>query len=86
MGMENFILECEKDNEELNKKLRYLKNKNQRLQQELSKKTKILDELKEYIQKNIDIAKPTLSISASIAENVFKNVLDKIEELERSDD
>lgn len=34
MGLNDFILNCERDNKELRKDIEYYKNKNQRLQQE----------------------------------------------------
>lgn len=64
MGLNNFILNCEKDNDELRKDLNYYKNYANRLQQEkenlqeqLSIKTLQLEELKlskrDYTQENI---------------------------------
>lgn len=50
MGLNDFILNCERDNKELRKDIEYYKNKNQRLQQE---KEELINYLKEQI-KHID--------------------------------
>lgn len=51
MGLNDFILNCERDNKELRKDIEYYKNKNQRLQQE-NKKLKEKLEASEKARKN----------------------------------
>ena len=48
MGLNDFILNCEKDNKELRKNIEYYKNKNQRLEQENQ-------QLKEHLHQKEDI-------------------------------
>ena len=57
MGLNDFILNCERDNKELRKDIEYYKNKNQRLQQEneelkkqLSNSHQIKNQQKEFIE------------------------------------
>ena len=46
MGLTNFILECEKDNEQLRNDINYCKNFNKRLQKENQELKKQLEEYK----------------------------------------
>lgn len=57
MGLNDFILNCERDNKELRKDIEYYKNKNQRLQQEneelkkqLSNSHQMKNQQKEFIE------------------------------------
>lgn len=49
MGLENFILACEKDNEQLRKDIDYYKNCNKRLKNNLQQKDKVIDECIELL-------------------------------------
>ena len=49
MGLNDFILNCERDNKELRKDIEYYKNKNQRLQQENQELKKQLEQEKEEL-------------------------------------
>lgn len=65
MGLDNFILTCEKDNKELRKDIEYYKNYNKRLQQEnkqlkekVGELTQSLNEqMKETNKENLDCSK-----------------------------
>lgn len=50
MGLENFVLNCEKDNEELRKDVNYYKNKASRLEKEIQQK-EFIKYLEDEIQK-----------------------------------
>ncbi len=52
MGLQDFILNCEKDNKQLRKDIQYYKNKSQRLQQENQKLKEVIDKAKKYINDN----------------------------------
>ena len=52
MGLNNFILECEKDNKNLRKDVEYYKNKANRVEQQLKQKEATIDKAREYIEKN----------------------------------
>lgn len=54
MGLTNFILTCEKDNDELRKGLNYYKNYTNRLKKENK-------QLKEVINKSIEYVEPLLT-------------------------
>jgi len=43
MGLNNFILNCEKENKELYKSIEYYKNKNKRLEQQLKQRDEVID-------------------------------------------
>ena len=43
MGLQDFMLNCEKDNKQLRKDIQYYKNKSQRLQQENQKYKELID-------------------------------------------
>ena len=49
MGLNDFILNCERDNKDLRKDIEYYKNKNQRLQQENQELKKQLEQEKEEL-------------------------------------
>ncbi len=49
MGLTNFMLTCEKDNEELRKDIKYYKNYNSRLKNQLQQKDKAIDECIELV-------------------------------------
>ena len=53
MGLTNFILECEKDNEQLRNDINYYKNFNKRLQKENQKLKKKIEEYKEQVSKGL---------------------------------
>ena len=52
MGLNDFILNCERDNKELRKDIEYYKNKNQRLQQENQRYKEVIDKAIKYINYN----------------------------------
>ena len=51
MGLNNFILECEKDNKNLRKDIEYYKNKANRVEQQLNLYKSVIDEVREEIIK-----------------------------------
>ncbi len=53
MGLNNFILNCEKENQELKKDIKYYKNKRKRLQNKLEQQSNAIDECIELIAKYI---------------------------------
>ena len=59
MGLTNFILECEKDNEQLRNDINYYKNFNKRLQQENKKYKEVIDKINlkiaDYLENNYSI-------------------------------
>lgn len=52
MGLTNFILECEKDNEQLRNDINYYKNFNKRLQKENKELKKQLEEYEKQLKPN----------------------------------
>lgn len=52
MGLNDFILNCEKNNKKLEKDIEYYKNKSQRLQQENQKYNETIDKAIKYIKAN----------------------------------
>lgn len=50
MGLQDFILNCEKDSKQLRKDIQYYKNKSQRLQQENQKLKEVIDKAINYIE------------------------------------
>lgn len=52
MGLNDFILNCEKNNKKLEKDIEYYKNKSQRLQQENQKYKETIDKAIKYIKAN----------------------------------
>lgn len=75
MGLNNFILKCEKDNQELRKILEYYKNKNQRLEEEIKKYKKDRDinmkrhlEVQEYIKSRIQYCEEITGFDCCIEE------------------
>lgn len=53
MGLNNFILTCEKDNEELRKDINYYNNMTSRLKKENQELKKQLEEYKEQVHKGL---------------------------------
>lgn len=49
MGLNDFILNCEKENEELKKDIKYYKNKSKRLEKQLEQRDEVIDETIKYI-------------------------------------
>lgn len=49
MGLNDFILNCEKDNKELRKDIEYYKNKSKRLEKQLQQSEEIIEEAIEFI-------------------------------------
>ena len=58
MGLENFILTCEKDNESLRKDINYYKNYNKRLKKEKQELIKYLKEKIKQLDNLINKGKP----------------------------
>lgn len=54
MGLNNFILTCEKDNTELRKDIEYYKNYNKRLQKENQKHKEVIDKMNKLLQQEQD--------------------------------
>lgn len=54
MGLNDFILNCEKDNKELRKNIEYYKNKNQRLEKENQRYKEVINKLSESIDGHYD--------------------------------
>ena len=54
MSLDNFILECEKDNEKLRKEIEYYKNQNKRLKQENNQLRDDLEETRKVLEDTIN--------------------------------
>ena len=75
---------------DINARIKYLENQNKDLEQELQRKDNIINELKEWLDKekenyNLELTKKNekaLSYSLPI-KNVYRETLDKIKELEK---
>lgn len=50
MGLNDFILNCEKENEQFKKNIEYYKNKNKRLEEENKQLKEIIDEAIKYME------------------------------------
>lgn len=75
MGLENFILTCEKDNESLRKDINYYKNYNKRLKKE-NQQLKEQLELSEKARKEaIDYINFLVIIDTQLAGGRFKNTI-----------
>ena len=85
MGLTNFILECEKDNEQLRNDINYYKNFNKRLQKENKELKKQLEEANEKILL-LQVSEPMLNYKKALEENQQKEFIEymnkTIEELE----
>ena len=88
MGLTNFILECEKDNEQLRNDINYYKNFNKRLQKENKELKKQLEEANEKILL-LQASEPMLNYKKALEENQQKEFVEymnkTIEELECDD-
>lgn len=85
MGLNDFILNCERDNKELRKDIEYYKNKNQRLQQENRKYKEVIDKAIEFINREIEIIKIQPSKNKEIDEYVLRRyecLLEALNEVE----
>lgn len=51
MGLNDFILNCEKDIKELKKDIEYYKNKSKRLEKQLQQREEVIEEAIEFINK-----------------------------------
>lgn len=84
MGLNDFILTCEKDNKELREDVNYYKNMVSRLKkenQELMKIQSNWNELKNYLEKQIIDSK-----SASSQQYYFNTIYKLMQELEQGSD
>lgn len=84
MGLNDFILTCEKDNKELREDVNYYKNMVSRLKkenQELMKTQSNWNELKNYLEKQIIDSK-----SASSQQYYFNTIYKLMQELEQGSD
>lgn len=75
MGMNDFILNCERDNNDLRKNIEYYKNKTQRLQQETQQLKHILDESEKWLEEESKLK------GSETAYLYYGKVLNKIKEL-----
>ena len=71
MSLNDFILNCEKDNKELRKDIEYHKNKIQRLRQENRKYKEVIDKTIEFINREIELIKIQPSENKSIDEYIL---------------
>ena len=91
MSVNDFILNCEKDNNQLRKDIEYYKNKNQRLQQENKKYKEVINGLKDYLKARIEVCDNKLSTpfcnfeKATKERLILSQCLEKLEELEVED-
>lgn len=75
MGLNNFILECEKDNKKLREDIKFYKNKNIRLSQENQQ----LKERVEYLERSNDRREETiLSLRNEQQLDLYKSVIDEL--------
>ena len=81
MGLTNFILECEKDNEQLRNDINYYKNFNKRLQQENKQLKSNWNMLKEHLKNRYDNGTESISYR-----EVFIEIKEMMQELEQGSD
>ena len=85
MGLTNYILTCEKDNERLKYELSYYKGYSKRLKEKNTKYKEVIDKAIEYIDNNVlyecnyeeDDELPM--ISDELAKNALLNILKEVE-------
>ena len=85
MGLTNFILECEKDNEQLRNDINYYKNFNKRLQKENKELKKQLEELdkKLFFTKNeLEMRQKSIDNKLNQQKEFIEYMNKTIEELE----
>lgn len=85
MSLNDFILNCEKDNKELRKDIEYHKNKIQRLRQENRKYKEVIDKTIEFINREIELIKEQPSENKSIDEYIlskYNGLLKALKEVE----
>lgn len=77
MGLNNFILTCEKNNKELRKEIEYYKRYNKRLQQEKQQVKNNWNELKKWLEFMIMQQREGKTVYISL-----NDILNKLQELE----
>lgn len=88
MGLTNFILECEKDNEQLRNDINYYKNFNKRLQkenQELKKQLEELDKKLFFTKNELEMRQKSIGNKLNQQKEFIEYMNKTIEELECED-
>ena len=75
MGLENFILTCEKDNKELRYDLSYYKSYSKRLEEKNEKYKKVIDKAIKYIEQHaITVTDGTITTNKHELLEILKEV------------
>lgn len=86
MGLNNFILNCEKDNDELRKDLNYYKNYTNRLQKENKQLKDNWEIIRQYcLDEQIPEESDEYNSYIEFSNNVYDNILNKMQEITGDD-